>query len=427
MSKTQKSLLFSSVFNFILGMTFWISGSWLVDQIIEIIGLIILWNGVVAIIKVPMYLVKKSDKPMIFKLLDALLTIGLGVLIMAKSLFPAFVLAGFIALYILLMGGLKLFNFILLKNDGVKGYWWVLFTGIGYLLVGWHIFNLKEGAQELFSWLGVYLIFNSLSLFKDFIDFNKVQRIGKRRRRVGAPIIFTALISHEHLNRINDFINKKHDKLRENDIANANDWLDLDDRVVTVPDLEVWVHTSSKKGFDAVGHVDISYNGVTYSYGNYDVDSHKLFGTLGDGILYQTATAHYEEWIHQIDSRAVFRYGLVLNAEQKLIIEQQIEQIKLLTHEYTLNSPTQVASYLGQLQNRYTDTKVFKFKRSKFKTYFVLTTNCVLLADHLIGNIGIDIINRSGLMTPGAYQQYLDSEYMKPNSFVVNRTLLYVK
>ena len=53
------------------------------------------------------------------------------------------------------------------------------------------------------------------------------------------------------------------------------------------------------------------------------------------------------------------------------------------------------------------------------KTYFVLSTNCVLLADSIVGKAGTDILSPSRFIVPGTYQDYLDLEYTKPNGLVV--------
>lgn len=424
MSKQQKTVLFSGLINVIVGGILLYSGSWIIETIMELIGILFLFIGVIHLIQVPKNLKLKSDRPILFKILDSVLAIFIGLFLMLKSIFPVTVLAGIIGVYILLVGLLKIFNFILLKNDRVKGYWWLLFSGICYTIIGINVFNLQIYTQSFYQWFGIYLILNGVSLLKEWVTYNHKKVVGKRRKRIGVPIIFTALISHDTLNKINAFINNENIKLSKSETEDIEDWLDINKNNQIKPDLEVWVHTSFKKGFDAVGHVDISYAGKTYSYGNYDVDSHKLFGTIGDGILYEINTTDYEKWIHNVDSRAVFRYGLSLTDEQKEIVEQQIQKIKSRTESYTLASKEQKNSYLGKLVREFPVAKIYKFKKSKFKTYFVLTTNCVLLADYIIGKIGIDIINRSGMITPGAYQQYFDNEYKKPNSFVTDRKML---
>ena len=55
----------------------------------------------------------------------------------------------------------------------------------------------------------------------------------------------------------------------------------------------------------------------------------------------------------------------------------------------------------------------YKFTSSKFKTYFVLSTNCVLLADSIVGEAGTDILSPQGFIVPGTYQDYLDLEFKK--------------
>ena len=50
-----------------------------------------------------------------------------------------------------------------------------------------------------------------------------------------------------------------------------------------------------------------------------------------------------------------------------------------------------------------------------------MTTNCVLLADRIIGKSGIDIVNMNGIITPGTYLSYFEEEYKKENSRVIEK------
>ena len=68
-----------------------------------------------------------------------------------------------------------------------------------------------------------------------------------------------------------------------------------------------------------------------------------------------------------------------------------------------------------------TGARFYKFRSGRFKTYFVLGTNCVLLADRLIGASGSDIIHVSGIITPGTYYDYLNRQYLLQNSNVISR------
>ena len=71
-----------------------------------------------------------------------------------------------------------------------------------------------------------------------------------------------------------------------------------------------------------------------------------------------------------------------------------------------------------------TDGELYKFIKSKFKSYFVLSTNCVLLADTIVGQAGTDILSPKGFIAPGTYQAYLDREFEKPNSIVVSNMFI---
>ena len=62
-------------------------------------------------------------------------------------------------------------------------------------------------------------------------------------------------------------------------------------------------------------------------------------------------------------------------------------------------------------------------KAGKFKTYFVLNTNCVLLADTILGTSGIDILKVSGLIAPGTYYEYFEREFKRKRSKVVSKRI----
>ena len=66
---------------------------------------------------------------------------------------------------------------------------------------------------------------------------------------------------------------------------------------------------------------------------------------------------------------------------------------------------------------------MYKFTKGKFKTYFIAGTNCVNLADDLIRSKDLNLIDLNGLVTPGAYLAFLNTEYLKKDSIVKTRTL----
>ena len=54
--------------------------------------------------------------------------------------------------------------------------------------------------------------------------------------------------------------------------------------------------------------------------------------------------------------------------------------------------------------------ELYKFTSSRFKSYFVLSTNCCLLADSIVGQAGTAVLDVRGVIAPGTYQDYLEYE-----------------
>ena len=65
--------------------------------------------------------------------------------------------------------------------------------------------------------------------------------------------------------------------------------------------------------------------------------------------------------------------------------------------------------------------EMYKFSSGKFRTYFISSTNCVILADELIRNRDLRLIDLTGLITPGAYLSFLNTQYLKKNTPVISR------
>ena len=65
----------------------------------------------------------------------------------------------------------------------------------------------------------------------------------------------------------------------------------------------------------------------------------------------------------------------------------------------------------------------YKIGQGPFKTYNVLTTNCVAVANMLSGSGGVDLMNPQGIITPGTYSEFLDRQFRRKKSIVVSRTV----
>lgn len=216
--------------------------------------------------------------------------------------------------------------------------------------------------------------------------------------------------------------------LQENSDISANEAYDQIKENKTAQ-LELFVHTAETSLFSKIGHVDLCYQGQVISYGNYDPSSELFFGMMGDGVLYKCDRDKYIDLCKRESQKTLFGYGIRLTAQQEAAVQERLAEIDslLITWEPTAET---VAKPDGQYDHTYaykikteTDGRLYKFIKSKFKSYFVLSTNCVLLADSIVGQTGTDILSPKGFIAPGTYQSYLDTEYERPNSLVVSKKM----
>ena len=221
-----------------------------------------------------------------------------------------------------------------------------------------------------------------------------------------------------------------------NEYISVNDQLPapvVPEKTGGTPDIEVMVHVSNN-GSGKIGHLDICVDGEVISYGNHDWSSHKLFAVFGDGILFTAEKERYIDFSVTHDRKMVFSYGLRLTPEQLQAVRQEITKLKSLTIPW--KAPFEVACENDPKSARLSDyhdycsklwfgtrAKFFKFRKGKFKTYSVLSTNCVLLTDTILGKAGADIVFVNGIASPGIYYDYLEKLYMYPDSMVISKTI----
>jgi len=247
---------------------------------------------------------------------------------------------------------------------------------------------------------GIYTLALSISNLIDFYT-DTINKDVKRRIHICLPTFIDALIPYNYLKKINNIdetfsINKKNQK----------------------PDIEILIHVSEKKN-GKMGHVDFIYNDIVYSYGNYDHDSYKLFETIGDGVLIKSSKKEYIDFCIKDSNKTLFAYGIKLNNKQKEALEEKINQLKENTYSW---KPTTNKNYYAERLSKKTKNKTsfYKFKKGKFKKYFLLNTNCAYFADKILNVTGTDILKINGLITPGTYQEYLNKELNKKNGIVIS-------
>lgn len=341
---------------------------------------------------------------------------------------PLYFAAIFIGIYQLFTAVINFITFYLYKKDDVQPRIRYLVDGIWLSILG--VASLfVSGTQLVVQTLiiGSYLVLYGLTNLRDGFIFEESieQQSLKRHVRLTLPLFIAALVPRMTLQRVNDFLADNKDQTAQAVYNRQKD-------ISVIPTLEVFVHVG-EEGFGAVGHVDLSYKGRVYGYGSYDVLSERLGGAIGDGVLFKAERQAYIDFCTQ-EGMTMLGYQMVLSSEQEAAIEERLDEIEKLLVPWNPSSEKVSTTADGQAIEMYAyrikkeiGAELFKFRKSKFKTYFVLSTNCVLLADSVIGQAGTDILGIRGFIAPGTYQTYLDQEYEKPHSMVVAKNIYYRK
>ncbi|HEM6271243.1 TPA: hypothetical protein U2C70_000105 [Streptococcus suis] len=370
---------------------------------------------------------KKSSESVIALVGKAVLFGILASLDLAVQI-PLYFAAIFIGIYQLFTAVINFITFYLYKKDGVQPRIRYLVDGIWLSILG--VASLFVSGTQLVVQtfiIGSYLVLYGLTNLRDGFIFEESieQQSLKRHVRLTLPLFIAALVPRMTLQRVNDFLADNKDQTAQ---AAYNRHKDIS----VTPSLEVFVHVG-EEGFGAVGHVDLSYKGRVYGYGSYDVLSERLGGAIGDGVLFKAERQAYIDFCTQ-EGMTMLGYQMVLSPEQEEAIEERLDEIDKLLVPWNPSSEKVSKTADGQAIEMYAyrikeeiGAELFKFRKSKFKTYFVLSTNCVLLADSVIGQAGTDILSIRGFIAPGTYQTYLNQEYEKPHSMVVAKNIYYRK
>lgn len=321
--------------------------------------------------------------------------------------------------YMLVYATACLMQWWLYRLDHVKGRLLLFFTAIVLYVVG-GIFLLSPSLtmDDMLILFGIYFILLGITYLRDSFESlsSKTKSKVKRKIRITLPAIVCAVIPAKTLNDINAY-------LKDNEDYEYDDHSQEE-----TPDLEVYVHVTDN-GFGLLGHMDIGFEGTLISYGNYDVESYRLNSVIGDGVFFLSPIASTIENYLSVEKNNLFVYGLKLSEEQKDEIRQTINRIVAqgyrwhtkIERENGFDHPQDYQEdYPSRLVYK-TGAKFYKFRSGRFKTYFALGSNCVLLADSIIGRLGTDVLSMRGIITPGTYLDYLDKEYHKKGSMVVTR------
>ena len=417
---TGKKLLAQGFLFVLLGLILMVTGTWLPVKVIRLV-LFLAW--IATVLDLVLRIFKKSQSTDTLGVaLVKLLVLGYLLGSNLATDVPIYILALVIGVYQIFHASINLVTYVLYRKNKIRPRFRLLLDGLVLVFLGGTSLLSSTGNSvfQLFV-LGAYFFLYGVSNIRDGFLFE--EEIGKnhlkRRIRISLPIVLAALIPARTLAKVNKFM-----------LENADEEEDIHLGIVKsgkTAELEIFVHTAETSLFSAIGHVDICYQGRIISYGNYDPSSETLFGMVGDGVLYFCDRDKYIDLCKRESQKILFGYGIDLTPEMEKAIQKKLAELKQLTIPWEPSADKIMTgdgkedyTYAYKIRHE-TDGELYKFIKSKFKSYFVLSTNCVLLADTIVGQAGTDILSPKGFIAPGTYQAYLDREFEKPNSIVVSK------
>lgn len=323
-----------------------------------------------------------------------------------------------ISQYALIVGITYIITLIQYRHDYTISNLIDLFSAITNIIFGYIILTKFEFSL---TFTGIYIIVYSISSLINFIDeitSNNNKNKLKRKFHISLPVILCALIPNTVLRIINKYFEPKKDTT-----IKSNKNKDVK------PNIEILVHVTPN-GNQAFGHVDMCIENTIISYGGYDYSNIKFSYTYGPGVMFEVKNKmKYIKFCQKTDNKSLFGFGIYLNENEMNLLKEKINSMKKNCYEWkcpyqkdkTINPENDYSSLLYYNTN----CKFYKFKKVKFKYYFVAGVNCVKFVDELLRSCMDTVI--CGIISPGTYYDFLNKEFNKKNGIVITKTIYYHK
>ena len=410
------TLLVIGIISIILSVLVLSNGTELLELVIYLIGGLLIITNLLNLLLIPF---KK------YKFIDTLIKttinviFGISIMFFSKYIITSFTLI--FALYTLLISIVNIISYVIYVENNIKGKLNVFINAITSLIFTVILLiNPTLNIKYVLIILSIYLMLYGL---KNIINFifqilpKKITNKIKARIDFPIPLLIAMFIPKALLKEINEILKVDKEKkfdYKKNDLK---------------PKLFVIIHLA-KSGSASFGHIEVSYNGKIYSYGNYNKHSRHLFDAIGDGIILVADKEKYIDYCIHNKKRYLIEFGIVLTEKEEKQIEKRIN--KLIT-ENTEPFYSDLELYeKGKIMYddfndmsseiyKYANGKYYRITKGKNKIFFVLNNNCAQVAEQILKGNGKRIIKLNGIISPGTYYDYLNQAFLMKNSNVVTK------
>lgn len=451
----HSGLLVFGVGMIVLGIIILSQGRVLLEPAAIIGGLVLATHGIHYIINY----VSNNDNPRYIKikrnaeLISGIINIAVAIIIFILPNLTIHLLQIAFTVYVFLNAVVKLFDYIIYLYNKISGRIYDLISCIFFFVFGiLMVFVPDWGYRAFLIVAGTYCIAYGVCVANDFF----MQIIPKstkdkftRRLRISTPVFISTFFPLSMLRRIKSEkeingtsseaeIVYKEDFSGENQpesaVGQGSENAEGSKKEFELGDInvKVLIHISDD-GVGKMGHCDLIVDNEVISYGNYDETTYLLARGIGDGIMFTCKPEAYIRYSVTRDKKLIFVYGIQLSEQQLKNVRDEIATLKkdifVWKPPYQLareaNPTAKLADYPDYCSRLWSGSHAtfYKFMKGRFKTYFVMSTNCVLLTDHIMGKAGADIVKLSGIITPGSYFNYLQGQLNKPGSMVIMRKI----
>ncbi len=377
---------------------------YLTAAILIFIGFFHLWKG----------WRKKTERKDYF--IRTLLEIISGIFIVTFPNLPLNMLSLIVAIYLLLSSLIYFINYFILKQQHTRDK--SLALSIISLIAGcfFMLSFIYDWDASVYLIAGYFMIWGGSMMLNALTDL-LFKNANNPKIRVCLPAIVDCFIPNMWLNRVNRYYREQ-----------PNEPL-VDEWVNQEHDFEIFIH-ASHNGFNTFGHADFMFDGVLYSYGNYDGKSEQFFSMIGDGVLFKTKDRDaYIRFCLKRCHKTLFVFGLKLSEKQKESVRERLQHLNEtlipwdppFIHQPLKKNAPSIDLHVHQIYNEAKGI-LYKFKSGPFKTYYVFGSNCVRFVDDIIGK-NVDIVKMVGIITPGTYLDYLEGEFKRASSNVVSKEI----